>query len=340
MSEPPVLRPYSTRPDRRLIWWASGLGIVYGLLGRLAFGNHVDRDSLIGSMFGPMTLAFLFAVPFALGFLTIWIAGHEPRWGVWLWITLPWIPAFAAMGAALLLAWEGIICILLWAPLVAIMSSLGGVTAGLWRRRQGRRAPPAVLAGALLLPLVLAPVESRFAGSESVRTVPTSIDIAADAETVWNEIVEVPPIARSEQGTRLVHLIGFPHPVEARTLGRGVGSVRHATFEGGVLFVETVTHYDPGHRLAFSIKADPDSIPQQTLDEHVTVGGPYFDVLEGDYRIEPLAPHRVRLHLASRHRLSTHFNLYAGAWTDFILRDVQENILDVVRKRAEAAHPR
>jgi len=31
-----------------------------------------------------------------------------------------------------------------------------------------------------------------------------------------------------------------------------------------------------------------DRIPRETLDEHVTVGGEYFDVLRGDYRLEPL----------------------------------------------------
>ncbi len=60
-------------------------------------------------------------------------------------------------------------------------------------------------------------------------------------------------------------------------------------------------------------------------------------MLEGRYRIEPIAPGRVRLHLASRHRLSTHFNLYSGLWTDAILRETQAYILDVIRRRAEAA---
>jgi len=111
--------------------------------------------------------------------------------------------------------------------------------------------------------------------------------------------------------------------------------VRHATFERGVLFVETITVWEPERALAFAIRADP--VPPETLDQHVTVGGPYFDVLEGRYRIEPIAPGRVRLHLASRHRLSTHFNFYSGLWTDAIMRQTQVYILDVIRRRAEAA---
>jgi hypothetical protein len=114
-----------------------------------------------------------------------------------------------------------------------------------------------------------------------------------------------------------------------------VGGVRHATFERGVRFVETVTTWEPDRRLAFSIEADPATIPAVALDEHVTVGGPFFDVLNGEYRIEPLSPGRVRLHLRSTHRLSTRFNAYSGLWTDFILSDVQTAILEVLKRRCE-----
>jgi len=66
------------------------------------------------------------------------------------------------------------------------------------------------------------------------------------------------------------------------------------------------------------------------------VGGPYFDVLEGTYRIERLNDRQVLLHLSSKHRLSTRFNFYAGLWTDFIMRDIQRNILRIIKRRCEA----
>jgi hypothetical protein len=111
--------------------------------------------------------------------------------------------------------------------------------------------------------------------------------------------------------------------------------VRHATFAGGVLFVETVTVWEPERRLAFTIRADTVNIPARTLDEHVTIGGPYFDTLQGQYRLEALDAGRTLLHLSSRHRLSTTFNFYARVWTDAVMRDIQKNILHVVRNRCE-----
>jgi hypothetical protein len=48
----------------------------------------------------------------------------------------------------------------------------------------------------------------------------------------------------------------------------------------------------------------------------------------------------VILHLASTHRLSTRFNVYAGLWTDLIMRNVQEYILEILKRRCEGSPPR
>jgi len=110
-----------------------------------------------------------------------------------------------------------------------------------------------------------------------------------------------------------------------------------AKFEGGVLFVETITDWQAERLLRFSIRPETDSIPATTLDRHVVVGGPYFNVLTGTYRIEPQDGGAVVLHLASELRVSTPFNFYSGPWADAIMRSIQANILEVVRRRAERA---
>ncbi len=312
-------------------------GIGYGLLARLMFG--FDYNAGARNVFEVMAVSFLFLVPFALGFVTVFVGERRGgRWPWWQWLVFPWVAALTALVAALLLAWEGLICIFLWIPLVLVCSSIGGLCAGLAGMFiRSRRARGAVLAGCMVLPFVAAPIESRLGSSFELRTVENRIEIAASPATVWKEIERVPAIGEREHehGFALSHLIGFPRPVEAKLIGEGVGAVRHATFERGVLFVETITKWEPEKTLTFSIRADMDDIPPTTLDQHVTVGGPYFDVLEGEYRIEPLGADRVVLHLSSQHRLSTRFNGYAGFWTDFIMRDTQRYILEIIRERCE-----
>ncbi|MBF5042044.1 MULTISPECIES: hypothetical protein [Myxococcaceae] len=218
-----------------------------------------------------------------------------------------------------------------------VLASLGGALAGLVGHLQRKRGASTgrYTVAVLLLPFLMAPLESQVAASRQLREVDTAIDIEAPPAVVWQHIIRVRAFQPEEHRPALSHLIGFPRPVEATLSHEGVGGVRHASFERGVVFVETVTTWVPERELAFSIRADPSTIPPTALDAHVTVGGPYFDVLDGRYRIEPLGARRVRLHLSSTHRLSTHFNPYSGAWTDFVMRDVQRYILAILKDRCE-----
>jgi hypothetical protein len=320
------------RGQKRVFLVSLLIGVGYGILARLVFGLDRFKDE-----FGVMTASFIFLIPFGLGIAAVMVGERHGRWKWWQWIVIPWLAALLALGSALALAWEGIICVFLWVPLFLVLSSLGGLVGALVGYLLRKRGRMLFLATFLILPFVTAPLEHRIPLPDDRRVVRTEIEIAAAPEVVWRNIARVPAIRPEEQGPSLFHALGFPRPIEATLSHEGLGGVRHASFEGGVVFIETVTEWQPGHRLAFTIAADPASIPQTTLDEHVTVGGPFFDVLSGEYEIEGVAPGKVVLHLASTHRLSTHFNLYSGIWTDKIMRDVQEYILEIIKRRCEGS---
>lgn len=308
------------------------LGAGYGLFARLCFGMKAT-----GQVFAVMSSSFIFGVPVVLGFLTVWCGEYRAGYGWARRIFMPWGSSLAFLGAALALVWEGIICIVIWLPLMLILSSLGGALAGLVRvwfpAGRERNYCAAFLA---LAPFIAAPLEHLRQPTTEIRTVATSIDIRASRDTIWQQIRSVPAIREDEQGFALTHLMGFPRPLEARLEGTGVGAVRNATFERGVLFVETITAWDDGRQLAFSIRADTAHIPPTTFDEHVTIGGPYFDVLSGTYALEDLGNGMIRLHLASDQRLSTRFNAYSHLWTEFLMADLQNYILRIIKRRCES----
>jgi hypothetical protein len=93
--------------------------------------------------------------------------------------------------------------------------------------------------------------------------------------------------------------------------------------------------WEPLKRISFRIKPNTATIPPTTFDEHVTVGGRFFDVLRGTYELQALSPSQTRLILYSQQRLSTRLNPYAGLWTDYVMREIQQRILRVVAKRSE-----
>ena len=314
------------------IFAGAGIGLLYG--SALRFGYRLFPS---GSVFQLVTVGFVLFTPLAMGFITIFVIERQRAQPVWTWFLLPWIPVLAAEAAAAAFLWEGLICIAIFTPIALVASTSGGIAAGLIARMvRSRVSRNASLACVVCLPSLITPIEHQFLSQREVRSVESTIDIKAPPATVWSNIERVPPIRSSELRSSWSHSIGFPNPVEATLSKEAVGGIRHATFEGGVLFIETVDTWDPDHHLGFSIRAQTDQIPKTTLDEHVRVGGEFFDVLHGDYELEPLPDGETRLHLQSVHRVSTDLNWYAHLWTDAIMRDLQVRILEVIRERAEA----
>jgi hypothetical protein len=322
--------------SRWKVWWLSaaagaGLGCLFRLF--ISLGNHFsDRLDSAAWVF---TVAYLAVVPAAMGYVTARVYLHrtEPeRVSVLRCLFLPWLSVLIAMVFFIMVAWEGTICIVLAAPILLAFSLIGGLIAWLLWKSYRNRTPGTF--SAIALPLVLILVESHLPSPYEIRTVNTEIFIHAPSSVVWSNIKSVRAIAPQELPGSWVGRIGFPRPIAATLSHEGVGGVRQASFTGGLVFTETVNRWDREQDLRFSIHANTDSIPTTTLDEHVTIGGTAFDVLDGEYRLEQ-KPDGVLLHLSSRERLSTHLNPYAALWTDAIMRSIQNEILVVVRDRCE-----
>lgn len=269
-----------------------------------------------------------------MGFVTIFLVESSKAQRVTVWAFLPWVPILGGTLGTVLVFWEGTICAVLFLPISLTLSTLGGLAAGYTvSLRSSRRARNVTLGCVLALPLLVTPWEGKVFNQNEIRSVETSVVIHASPDEVWRNIERVREIQPGELAPSWTRRIGFPAPLEATLSAEGVGGVRHATFTGGVLFIEDVDVWAPNERLAFSIHAQSEQIPKWTLDDHVRVGGQFFDVLRGEYRIEPVSPGVVRLRLSSEHRLTTDFNWYARLWTDAIMRDIQTTILEVIRNR-------
>jgi len=298
-------------------------GTAYGIVARF-----VAEFNALGNAFAVMSVAFLFLVPLVLGALTV-RGLPDPSWGYR--IFTPWIPTFLVVIAAVAVGWEGSICVAMALPVLLVFSSVGGIL-GATHAAQRPGVRPLLVA----LPFIVGPFERRIDAPTVVVETSTDITIAAPPDVIWPLVTSVDSIRPSEQRPALFIRLGFPRPISAKIDRAGVGGIRVARFERGLEFTETVTAWEDRHRLSFTIEPNTAAIPATTLDPHVTIGGPFFDVLTGTYELYPLTAGSTRLRLRSQHRLSTRFNLYAGWWADHIMRSIQENILEVHKARAEA----
>jgi hypothetical protein len=306
---------------------AVGVGVFYSLLVRFVLGDAFLTDN------GLLTLSFLLLTPLALGVVT----AHFSPTDDWpfsesIMVTLLFLLS------AFLFHLEGLICIIIIGPLFFVMAMIGSASyTFLAKPIKKGRDKTLVVAAFALLPFLAAPLENQFNNPNDFRRVENTILINAPAAVVWQYIIRVAPIQAQDLGHSLIDDIGFPRPVEATLTHEGVGGVRHATFERGVEFIETVDEWVPQQRLSFSIVPNTATIPPTTFDEHVIVGGRFFDVLRGTYELRPAGPGRTRLVLHSQQRLSTHLNWYAGLWTGYVMSEIQGRILAVLKRRCEAA---
>jgi hypothetical protein len=320
-------------PDLNKLPYNGFLGMslvaVYGILTRLIFGMQGVRDTLGGVV----TLGFIFFVPLALGALTVVILPRRLKTSWVVAVFFPWLTCMVVTGLLAIFLLEAVFCVILGLPIFLPLSSLGGIIVWYFASQIKKDTTQVTVVIFLVLPYLVAGIESRFPTPTAIRTVASQVVIAAPAEVVWQKIISVPEIQPEEHHLAAFWLLGAPKPVQAMLPIEAVGAMRRSSYEGNLFFVEEVTAWQAGQFFSFTIDLDPQVEAPWPWDQ---IGGPYFDLLDGGYRIEPLDDHQVILHLSSRHRLSTKLNGYGGWWTDFILGDIQDYILAVIKGRAEA----
>lgn len=305
-----------------------GIPTLYAVLLRLFFGIDTWRD-----LYSVMSISFLFCLPTIVGALTVYFSSVEKVQKFAYRFFVPWIPILIFFVLTLALAWEGWACWIMVLPLFLIAASIGGLIGGYFKlRKKDNKVYISVLT---LFPLFIAPVEQMVGAIPGTYEAYTYIDINSTADKIWDNVTRVKEIPVQQDKGWLTKSLGFPRPVKAELNYLGVGAYREAIFTNGLVFHETVTDYEDKKKMVFTIKANPHEIPSTTMDEHVVIGGNYFDVLNGTYELEKLGDNTYRLHLYSHFKLTTTFNFYASWWAKWIMKDIQNNILQVEKQRAE-----
>ena len=307
---------------------AIGIPTLYAIVLRIAFGVKNWNE-----LFSVMSVTFLFLLPTIVGALTVYLSDKNKVEKLSYRIFAPWVPIFLFLIITLLLAIEGWACWLMILPVFLIATSIGGLIGGYLKlKRRNDRLNISLL---VLIPFLISPVEQLIEKIPGNYKAYTYIDINSSAEKIWENVTRVRTIEKDEDTGYLTEFLGFPRPLKAELNYNGVGAYREASFTNGLVFRETVTEYEENKKMVFSIKANTYEIPSTTLDEHILIGGEYFDVLNGTYELEKLSEGKYRLHLYSNFKMNTTFNFYAGWWGKIIMKDIQNNILKIEKKRAE-----
>ena len=301
--------------------------IIFALLLRISFGATILNDFL-----SVMSWTFFLLVPAGIGALFIYFSPIEKVKSVGYRILAPWIPIILVIALTIVIGLEGWACWIMISPLFLIFASIGGLIAGHFKNKKNENLNISIL---VLLPFLIGPIENAIPRNTKTYTTYTSIEINSDAQTIWDNVTSVKEIKSNEDNSKLISWLGFPKPIKTELDTLAIGGYRKAVFQKGLIFNETVTKYEDLKLMEFKIKANTYEIPSTTLDEHILIGGEYFDMLNGTYELKKISTNKYNLILYSNFSMKTTFNSYASIWGNWIMKDIQNNILNVIKRRSE-----
>jgi len=231
--------------------------------------------------------------------------------------------------ALLMLALEGLMCIVLIAPLAGMLAALGGfIGRAVAKRLIDPRAPFYSVAA---LPLIFL-LDAAMPPELPIVT-RTSIAIAAPPEAVWASLTADRPVAAAPG---LVGLAGLAYPVASQIVGEGVGAHRVGTFSTGTAD-ERITVWAPGRTLAFRVVRQPPAMeemsPYRKLHTPHLIG--YFDTGETRFDLEPLVGGGTRLTACANHVLRIDPAPYWEPIARWAIRQNVTRVLADVRRDAE-----
>jgi hypothetical protein len=288
-----------------------------------------------GGPYAAMSAAFMILVPMAVGAVTVYVAERSaPRsWGYWVRSSIA-ATTFFVLGTFLIMI-EGLICAVIALPLFLALGALGGLLMGAVCRFTLRRKP--ALYSLTLLPLVLGALPERGYEPQRMTALERSVVIQAPAARVWRELHQASDIRPHEVDRAWMYRIGVPLPLSGVTEQHGQTLVRRVRMGKDIHFDQVATQWQENRFVHWTYRFEPDSIPPGALDDHVEIGGHYFDLLDTRYELEPLGEESTRLRIRMRYRVSTEFNAYADAVGRLLVGNFEEVILEFYRHRAMQA---
>lgn len=326
----------TTRPA----WARIAAGFTLGLTIALSVYLLINASSANSGVFGAVW--FLAVLPAFLSALICYIGDPEGKRGLTFYLLVPVVLAALVVLGSLFFLREGVICLLMLSPIWIGAGLIGSLVARHFTskgRKKASKIDPNVFRTSLLtLPLLAGVVEARLPFPYDSVTVTRQVVIHASAQEVWPFAVSNAHIDAGEGRWNISqNIIGLPRPRATIMHGAGVGAVREACWDKGVRFDEIITDWQPARHLAwtFSFK---DSSLQDVTDKHISPDGRFLKIDSGDYTIEPLSTGTTRLTLRTHYIAKSHVNAYAELWGEFLLGDIEANIVTIIKQRAEKAH--
>jgi hypothetical protein len=285
------------------------------------------------SMLRTYALGVFVALPFCLGLGAVMIYTHHRARSfggcVLVSLTAVGLVAFALFA----LAFEGLVCILMAAPIAIPLAVLGGIVGFFIQRSRSVPANlPSFMLVAVFVPAGLMTIDTIHPETPELYSVASAIRIEASAPKIWQNLIAFPDLPEPEPW---LFRIGVSHPIHATIDGAGVGALRECLFSTGT-FVERIEVWEENRRMGFSVISKADSMrefsPYNIRPRHLDG---YFDPEKAEFTLTANADGSTTLEGRSWYRNSMWPGIYWRLWSDKILHDVHLSVFKHIKKLSE-----
>ena len=295
---------------------ATALGLVMGML------------AVSGGIGYGFTLFFI--TPLAMGVIAGYLVNEPTARPIGPTLVAALLSTVLASGLLLLFALEGLVCIAMAAP-IALAVVLIGAVIGRLIAIYGQSATVSMVIALGVLPLL--GFTEAATSTPPLHEVVTTVDIDAAPDVVWDHVIgftDLPP------PSDWVFRTGIAYPIRARINGTGVGAVRRCEFSTGA-FVEPITAWEPGRRLAFDVRSQPP--PMKEWSFYASLHPPHLDTLlrsrHGEFRLMRRPDGGTRLEGHTWYELSASPTIYWRVWSDAIIHRIHARVLAHVKRLSE-----
>ena len=308
-------------------WWPVVAGALVGLVLRLFYNGHADGP------YAAMMGSFIFLAPMAVSAVTIYLAERLARrgWGYYIFTGAAANSLFVLGTVPALL--EGWICVIVILPLFAAIGMVGAVIMGAVCRLTNW--PKQAVYSISMLPLILGAIEPTDGLPVRLRTIERTVTIDAPRDVVWDHLMNVRDIKHEEVAEGIAFRIGVPPPISAVSEAIEGQAARRVSMGKHVYFDQIETERRDYEYIQWQQRFYPDSFPPGAFDQHVVMGGTYFDIDKISYALDPQGT-STELTINMHYRVSTRFNWYADAVARLVLGNLEEVLLGVYQRRSEA----
>ena len=222
--------------------------VLHGTLAALTWTIVCGSWIALGDGASRLGVTMFVVLPVATGFVTVFTARYWKAVAISLMITI-----VICLAGLVYVGWEGIICVIMAAPVFFVAAMLGAVAGVLVKQRipKNRNVSMSIMLLLAGVPVLGAgKIEDSVDAGPRTEIVESKIIIDSAREDVWKAMLEFDQV----DGTKpfLLH-IGLPVPQSCTMSGRAVGSKRVCHFDSGFIR-ERITRWQPPEALEFDVE--------------------------------------------------------------------------------------